>query len=419
MRVMMLRHRPSESVREPLSKPGMRAVGKRLGLRWGLLSYFGIVTVLITLTPFRFHWPSRLHFLWAGGWFDTACNVLLFLPLGFLYRLARQPQPGGGRLGHVFRLGFMVSAGIEMTQLFLRGRYASPMDVLTNGLGALVGAWLCDRALHFLNQRWMGRVALELPLMNIVYLLVPLIWLNGLAAGSDRQRGYLSWFLGLCGSVVLAGVYRYGMKLAGTLPALVLALVAASWFLASNIPAFLVSPFIPVYGCLFVILAVCALLILPSLAESDQRRFEIPVLKQVFPLYVTYLLLLFMWPIPARYGAWRGSLELLELADQPGVVPILRLIEHFAAFTLLGYMTAESTGRREVSQTRSLWWSCFWCGLAAATLEVGRGFHPYHIASLAQGLLTLTGGVYGAVIYWLQLASIQRLLGRRPQMRPG
>jgi len=144
------------------------------------------------------------------------------------------------------------------------------------------------------------------------------------------------------------------MKQTGMLSALVLALVAAGWFLASNIPAFLVSPSIPLYGCLFVILAVCVLLVLPSLAESDQRRYEIPVLKQVFPLYVTYLLLLFLWPIPARYVAWRGSLELLELADEPGVVPILRFIEHFACFALLGYMTAESTGRREVSQTRSL-----------------------------------------------------------------
>lgn len=125
------------------------------------------------------------------------------------------------------------------------------------------------------------------------------------------------------------------------------------------------------------------------------------------------LLLLFLWPIPARYVAWRGSLELLELADEPGIIPILRFIERFAGFTLLGYMTAESTGRREVSQTRSLWWSCFWCSLAAATLEVGRGFLPYHTASLAQGLLTLTGGVYGAIIYWLQLKGIQRLLGHR------
>jgi len=86
-------------------------------------------------------------------------------------------------------------------------------------------------------------------------------------------------------------------------------------------------------------------------------------------------------------------------------------------FALLGYMTAESTGRREVSQNVRWWWSCSWCGLAAATLEVGRGFHPYHIASLAQGLLTLTGG--GAIIYWLQLASIQRLLRRHAQIRPG
>jgi glycopeptide antibiotics resistance protein len=411
---MTLPHRPSESARSPLSNSGLSAAGKPLGLRWGLLSYFGIVTLLITLTPFRFHWPSRLNFLWVGGWFDIFCNVLLFLPLGFLYRLTHRPQ-SGGHLGRVFGFGLLVSAGIEVSQLFLRGRYASPADVLTNALGALAGAWLCDRARHFLNRRWMGRLALELPLMNIVYLLVPLIWLNGLASGSDRQRAHLSWFLGLCGSVVLAGVYRYGLKQTGKLPALLLALVAGAWFLASNLPAFLVAPSIPLYGCLVVILAAGIFLALPSLAESDQRRFEIPVLKQVFPVYAAYLVLLFLLPIPTRYVDWRGALDLLELAEEPGVLPILRLVEQFAAFTLLGYMIAESTGRREGSQARSLAYSCFWCGLTAAALEAGRGFHPYHAASLAQGLLTLSGGVYGAVIYWLQLSGIQRLLGRDAQ----
>lgn len=414
---MTLPHSRSESARDPLSVSGRRA-SRTLDLRWGLLTYFGLITLLITLTPFRFHSPPSIHFLWFGGWFDTVCNVLLFLPLGFLYRLARQPL-SDGNLAHVFRLGFLVSACIEAIQLFLRGRYASPVDLLTNALGSLAGAWLCDRVQRFLNQRWVGRLALELPLMNISYLLVPLIWLNGLTAGSDRQRACLSWLLGLCGSLVLAGVYRYGMKQTGTIPALVLVLVALGWFFTSNLPVLFVSPPILLYGCLFVVLAVWIQLAIPGLAQSDQRRFEIPILKQIFPIYVAYLLFLFMWPIPTGYVAWRGSLEFLELGDQPGVVPVLRLIERFASFTLLGYMSAESTGRREISQSRSVRWSCCWCGLAATVLEVSRGFHPHHIASLAQGLLTLTGGIYGATLYWLQLASIRRLLGRQSRIQPG
>lgn len=414
---MTLPHSRSESDHDSLSVSGRRA-SRTLDLQWGLLTYFGLITLLITLSPFRFHSPSRIHFVWFGGWFDAVCNILLFLPLGFLYRLARQPL-SGGNLAHVFRLGFLVSACIEVIQLFLPGRYASPVDLLTNALGSLAGAWLCDRAQRFLNQRWVGRLALELPLMTISYLLVPLIWLNGLAAGSDRQRACLAWLLGLCGSLVLAGVYRYGMKQTGTIPALVLALVALGWFVTSNLPALLVSPPILLYGCLFVVLAVWIQLVIPGLAQSDQRRFEIPILKQVFPIYAAYLLFLFMWPIPTGYVAWRGSLEFLELGDAPGVVAVLRLIEHFASFTLLGYMTAESTGRREISQARSVLWSCCWCGLASTALEVSRGFHPHHIASLAQGLLSLTGGVYGATLYWLQLASIQRLLGRHAPVQPG
>jgi glycopeptide antibiotics resistance protein len=411
-------HDSTESVRDPLSESGGRTGGKALDLRWGLLTYFGLIALLITLAPFRFHSPSRLHFLWFGGWFDTICNVLLFLPLGFLYRLARQPL-SEGRLAHVFRLALLVSACIEVTQLFMRGRYASPMDVLTNAFGALTGAWLCDRAQRFLNQRWVGRLALQLPLMNISYLLVPLIWLNGLAAGNDRPRARLSWLLGLCGSLVLAGVYRYGIAQTGAIPALVLTLVGLGWFFTSNLPALLVSPPILLSGCLLVVLTIGIQLAIPGLAQSDQRRFEIPVLKQVFPIYLAYLLLLFMWPVPTHYVAWRGSLEFLELGDEPGVTAILRLIEQFASFTLLGYMIAESTGRREISQARSVGWSCGWCGLGAGILEVGRGFHPLHIASFAQGLLTMTGGIYGATLYWLQLASIQRLLGRHAGVEPG
>ncbi|MCI0623867.1 MAG: VanZ family protein [Acidobacteria bacterium] len=411
MLVMMLRHKPSEDTLDRLQSPGIGADKKQLGLGWGLLSYFCSITLLITLTPFRFHWPASIPFLWAGGWFDAVCNVLLFLPLGFFYRLTRKTPQGAGSM-QVFGLGLCLSATIEITQLFLPGRYASPTDVLTNGFGGWLGSWLCDRAQRLLNRQWMGRLALELPLMNIVYLLVPLIWLNGLAAGGDWSRSRLAWLLGLCGSVVLAGVYQNGMKPAGRLQPGVLALVAAGWFLLSSVPAFLESASTPLYGSGLAGLSVCLLVALPAFSHSSQRRFEIPVLKRVWPLYAAYLLLLSLWPVPSNYLAWRGAWGLVELADEPGVIPILRLTEHFAAFTLLGYMVAESHGRREVSQTTSIVWSCFWCGLAAALLEAGRGFHPSHAASLAQGLLSFTGSVYGAVIYWLQLSSVRRLLGR-------
>jgi VanZ family protein len=349
--------------------------------------------------------------MWVGGWFDTVSNVLLFLPLGYLYRLARPSQQGTTSLS-VFCLGLCVSAGIELAQLFLPGRYTSPADVLTNGAGAWLGTWLCDRAQRLLGRAWMGWLALEVPLMNIVYLLVPLIWLNCLAAGGDHARSRLAWLLGLCGSVVLAGVFRHDERLSTVFQPATLALLAGAWFLVSSVPAFLHSPSTALYGCVLIALSVSAIAALPSFRLAGQRRFEIPVLKQVWPVYACYLLLLALWPIPTSYRAWRGAWGLAELAEDPGLIPLLRLMEHFAAFTLLGYMVAESHGRREVSRSTSIIWSCCWCGLATALLEGCRGFHPRHVASMVQLGLCFIGSVYGATIYWLQLAGIQRFLAR-------
>ena len=54
------------------------------------------------------------------------------------------------------------------------------MDVVTNGFGAWLGALL----FKLLEKIF----ALELPLMNLVYLLIPLLWLNGLSLGGEIRR---------------------------------------------------------------------------------------------------------------------------------------------------------------------------------------------------------------------------------------
>lgn len=390
-----------------------RASRGQFGLEWSLLAYSLIITLMITLAPFRFQWPSASRLLLTGPMFDIVTNVLLFMPLGFLYWLTREPFKGS-RLVRVFLLGCVVSGGIEVTQLFLPGRYTSPSDILANAGGAWLGAMLCARAQRLLNRQWIGRLGLELPLMNIVYLLVPLIWMDGLSAGGDPSRLRLSWVLGICGSVVIGGVYRYGIIQPRILKLKALLLVSACWFAASSLPAFALSASAPLYGSAIVAVAVSCLVRLPLFRGSDRRRFEIPVLKRVWPLYGAYLVALSLWPLPARLSGWRGAWGFADLADDPSITAILRLIEAFAAFTLLGYMVAESYGRREASQGVSILWSCFWCGFAAAFLEVCRGFHPHYTASFNVGLLMFLGGAFGASIYWRQLSSIQRLL-RNPE----
>src|SRR5262245_13221671 len=120
----------SVGMQESTSGPGER----QFGLEWSLLAYFCSITLLITLTPFRFQWPTAFPYIWMIRGFDSICNVLLFFPLGFFYQLTRKAR--SGRLIFVFCLGFCGSLCIEITQVFLPGRYPSLSDVLTNAVGA-------------------------------------------------------------------------------------------------------------------------------------------------------------------------------------------------------------------------------------------------------------------------------------------
>ncbi len=75
--------------------------------------------------------------LWAALF-----NVVLFLPVGVLGVLVRP----GWSLGRWALVGLVVSSAIELTQgLFLSGRDADPVDVLTNTVGTVLGAWLATR----------------------------------------------------------------------------------------------------------------------------------------------------------------------------------------------------------------------------------------------------------------------------------
>jgi glycopeptide antibiotics resistance protein len=387
----------------------MRSTRHEPALGWALFSYVVLITLVITLFPFRFQWPERIHFLWFGGWSDTLLNVLFFLPLGFLYKLIR-PEDSTLR---VLGLGLGLSCAIEVAQIFFAERFPSPMDVLTNGIGAWLGALLVESVQRQLSNRWISTLALELPLMNVVYLLIPLIWLNGLAAEKDSFHHSLALLLGLCGCLIVSAVYLHLLESSGALRSKWVALSATGWFLIGSLPRVSESPALVVFGSALVAVATRALVMFPWLRKNDQRRFEIPVLKRVWPIYSAYLILLSLSPLPSRYQNWSGVWGFYNLGEQFRV-PVWWLTEYFAAFTLLGYIVAESHGRRNITQGRSILWSCFWCGLAAALLEACRGFHPRYAASFLQGLFAFTGSLYGSLIYWLQLHAIQHMMGHRP-----
>src|SRR4029453_4504732 len=145
-------------------------VTKRLPAGALLLGYMVLVTAVITLAPFRFARPAVLTLSWLAQPAGVVANVLLFLPLGFLFRISApravghvrtvvaaclvsvtfeavqlfRPAPfrGPGAAGHVHTVvaACLASVALEAVQRFLPGRFASPVDVMSNTLGAGLGS---------------------------------------------------------------------------------------------------------------------------------------------------------------------------------------------------------------------------------------------------------------------------------------
>ena len=376
-----------------------------------LLGYLLGITLVITLAPFRFAGPPAVHLSWLLHPGDMIANVLLFLPLGFLFRASAASERGRRPLT-ALALGLVASAAIEAVQLYLPGRFPSLVDVATNALGAWAGARLHARVQARLDGELVRGLALELPLVNLVYLLVPLLWLDGMAAGRDAGRLALAPLLGLAGGVVIAAIWRHHPGgLAGLTPAGVAAL-AGVWYTVGAFPGLAGRPALLLAGAVAIALLVRLEAGRP-LPATPERRFEQPTLRRVWPLLGGYLALSALWPVPWTAAAWRGGWGLVDLGDTPGLVPMLRALEYLAAFTLLGYSIAEARGRRREPPGRLALWVASLCLAAAAVLEGLRGFHPAHGASALALLLAGAAGLYGGLIYRRQLAVVRALVATR------
>jgi len=121
---------------------------------WQLvLAALAIPLALIAFWPSPVDKPASgelaavLTFLHRHGippWFnysfvEASANVVLFMPVGFAAALAFSSKPWW----QIGGFGMLVSGCIELGQLlFLHDRFASPSDIMTNTLGAVIGALL-------------------------------------------------------------------------------------------------------------------------------------------------------------------------------------------------------------------------------------------------------------------------------------
>lgn len=379
----------------------LKTTGARLAA--ALLGYIALIIVLLTLNPFYFGPIKHLRLSLHIDPSDVVANALLFLPIGFLYRLT------GGRYRGVILIGALLSTGVEAGQLFVPMRTPSIVDILINTFGAVLGA----RLHTYLQSRIavtpavVGRLALETPLMGLVYLLVPLLWVNSLALGAAPGRWLLTVLLGGCGAIVLSTIARQRSGTAGRV-----ALASAVWFVIGAGLGLLSRP-LPMLAIGAGVVAVSAGLAAGA-GGAAERRFERSTLSRVIPLFALYLLLAALWPLGRPLVAWHGQLGLTGRFDRASIQAIFPLIEYLAAFTVLGYLSAEWRGRAELPLRRDLPRVLLAAFAIAVGLELLIGFQSGPGASLLRVVAVLGGALFGGMLYHLQRDHVRFLLGRAP-----
>lgn len=357
--------------------------GRRLG--YLLVGYLAVVVGVITLAPFRFAMPHPVRaylIVLDGGWIaDVLLNVALFIPIGLaLHRTMRS------RLTTLVMVAAGASLLIESLQLFLLPRYSTVTDVLANALGALLGAsisMVVDRRFG-VGQRLVGRLMLDLPLMGVTYLLLPLLWLDGLGAAGHPGRAWLGMPVALAGALTLAAVARTVPSAATTAIGRNVLIAAVTWFAIGAVPAVRTNPAVVGVGFVMVIAAASVGQWAWHRAVQHDRRLEPQVVRVLVPLLLLYLIGLAFDP---------GSLAVEGGHDAR--IAILRWLEHVAALASLGYLLAEWRGRRgepEVSAVvKPAFATCVtWVAIVAATGRPGL---------FAAGLVAVGAGGFGATLY--------------------
>ena len=179
-------------------------------------------------------------------------------------------------------------------------------------------------------------------------------------------------------------------------------LLAAIWFAIGAYPLLWNRPRFSL-ACV-VMIALIVIVFGAGTPKPEPKRFEIPVVRWVIPLFMVYLLMLAITPAVATAGSWTLHFGLGRSVAGAGTVATLRLIEYVAAFTLLGYMIAEMGSRQEGDFAYTVRRIVLLVSPVALVFEVLRGFHPVHGASLSLLAGSIAGSLYGGLIYHLARA---------------
>jgi VanZ family protein len=365
-----------------------------------LMAYVFAAVLVATLAPFRFAWPQSFALDLEVRRSDLLLNLLLLFPLGFLYRLS---GGGRGRPGcmDAFLLGATLSVGIELVQLFLPTRCASPVDMLANATGAWAGAHVHRVLGPVSDRRLIGRLRRQLPLSHVLYLALPALWLDALAA-RHVERLLTTLPLGLFGAAVAVAVWQNGAGERSTSTRR-LVLTVASWFALGIAPAFVREPLVAAMLVCVVAVGADVMARTGLLRAGVDRRFELPTLRRAGPLLLAYLACL------SVQGAGFADMGFVFRLGFPtfgagALTLMLTVMESLAAFTLLGYVLAELGSRGPRAARAEYWRIGITAALFAVGTELSRALLSNGAGSATTAMILVMAALWGAALYRAQLS---------------
>jgi hypothetical protein len=382
------------------TRVGVRTVDSGARLSNALLSYLVVLITVLSLLPFQFAMPASVELLQAVSPLSAMVVFVQFVAYGFLTRRARVGRIGRHLASILLSAGTLALA-LESAQLFLPGVQASLLHVVTAMLGAAVGALLCERVTGGDTHAHTAVYALllQLPLMGLVYLLLPLLWATAATAQGDPQRLCLTLAIGLMGASILGSIARAVRGFTPNRAWWMVPLVVLIWIAVGVGPALLVSWREPI--------AITATVTIFgswrgrwSAPAFTERRYEVPSLFAAMPFLAAYFIGAGIWP-----GQSFRSYPLMTLgfdSGEAGLALALPLFEAGIAATVLGYVVAEFYGRSEMYFREGITRVLGWVVVLLMMSEVARSFFGYEGANLVRTVISICAATYGAGLYHLQ-----------------
>ena len=237
--------------------------------------------------------------------------MLLFVPLGFLFPLTRpgDDEPSATRasvLGLLSQRRDRNDTALRARAIQLRDR----RDHQRDRRGARHARASFDDAAHSLERAARRRLSLEIPLMGLIYLLVPLLLVASLSAVMDSVRMVALIPLGLIGARLMGAVQQnhfgpselFGRRTMGASP--------RDGWCSACFPVLLRHPLVGASLVGLVGVATWHESAARPAREGAERRFEAETLRSLTPYVAAYFIVIVFLPLATSIDAWHFELGL-------------------------------------------------------------------------------------------------------------